>query len=155
MKKGTIVLLFLCLLPALALGEGVIRLHIIAPSDSAEDQAMKLAVRDEVLAVIRGQGAGECFEDLRRLKPQMVAAARRAGYEGDMTLQTGLLYFDRRELGGREFPAGFYPAARLVMGQGKGRNWWGLLNPDFTQALLGDGEIVWYTPRIISLWFII
>lgn len=152
MKRLLVCLLFLCLCPVICQGEGVVRLHILAQSDSQADQALKLAVKDHVLAAIAGRGEGDLFASLHRELPRIRQAARRAGFEGKVTLQTGWFHFDERELNGHVYPAGYYPAARILLGEGNGQNWWGLLNPDLTLAAAGDGEVQWYLPHIFSLW---
>ena len=155
MKRVLLYLMLLCLWPGLANAEGLVRLHILAASDSPQDQAMKLAVRDQVLTALAGQGDGDPFSSLHRELPLICQAARQAGFQGPITLQTGWFYFEERQLAGRAYAAGYYPAAKILLGKGEGQNWWGLLNPDLTLAAVGDEEtIAWHLPRILSLWLI-
>ena len=128
------------------------RLHVIAASNSAADQQQKERVRQAILPLIAGRGRGrkgflQCEELIRQ-------AARQAGYKGPLRLYTGLFPFEQRQLGEKIYPAGVYPAALVVLGEGQGRNWWGLLNPSLTQAACGGGEEwIWHLPIIFSRWF--
>jgi len=110
-----------------------IDLHIVANSDSARDQAMKMRVKEAVMGAIAGRGRG--IESFHELWPDIQRAARRAGFGGEMRLETE--------------PT----AVRIILGEGRGHNWWGLLMPDFTEALAGAGEVQWLIPQILRGWF--
>ena len=116
-----------------ALRDELIRLHIVAASDSEEDQALKLRVRDAVLCSLR--------EDLRSVAdveqaraylqenlPKVEAVANRVLQEaGSSDLAKATLQleeFDIRYYDTFTLPAGIYEALRITIGDGEGHNWW-------------------------------
>lgn len=120
-----------------ALADQLIRLHVIAASDSAEDQAAKLEMRDRVLAVLSPALAG-CETREAALS---VIAENRAALEalGDVTVTVGTEYYPTREYGDFALPAGEYVSLRVVMGEGRGANWWCVVFPPLcTEALLTE-----------------
>ena len=115
-----------------------IRLHVVAADDGAAAQALKLQVRDAVLAAVRPLVAdcGDADEAWRRIDQSVdaleAAAAGRAralGYDGPVTAGTGVFDFPDRHYGGVFVPAGEYRALRVVIGAGEGHNWWCVLYP--------------------------
>ena len=116
----------------------VFRLHILANSDSPEDQRVKLAVRDAVLA-----GTADVFAQAQTLA-QAEAAARenldviqalanaellRQGYPPTAQAQLTNMYFNTRVYDTATLPAGRYDALRITLGSGSGRNWWCVMFP--------------------------
>ncbi len=116
------------------LAGGLVRLHIVANSDSAEDQAAKLCLRDEILAILTPAlaeaGNREEAEDiLRGLIPSVEAL-------GELRVSLTWERFPTRDYTGFSLPAGEYLALRVVMGEGQGYNWWCVLYPPLcTEAL--------------------
>ncbi len=115
------------------LADSVIRLHIIANSDSEEDQALKLAVRDRVLEraeALYPQGATlaqarAALEDgLPALAGAGKAAVEAEGYDYPVSARLEECWFPTKEYDGFALPAGNYTALRVVIGEGEGRNWW-------------------------------
>lgn len=115
-----------------------IRLHVVAADDGAAAQALKLRVRDAVLAAVRPLVAdcGDADEAWRRIVESVealqAAAAARAwalGYDGPVVAETGVFDFPDRHYGAVFVPAGEYRALRVVIGAGEGRNWWCVLYP--------------------------
>jgi stage II sporulation protein R len=130
------------------LHEKILRLHVVADSDSAEDQAIKLKVRDAVLASIS--------EDLRNIgdmdrarayirenlpKIQQVAndtlEALGCGDLAVATLQEEL--FDKRIYDTFSLPAGLYEALRITIGSGEGKNWWCVAFPTLCIPATSEG----------------
>ena len=113
---------------------GVLRLHILANSDSPEDQALKLRVRDALLPLF---AAAETYEDARAFVLDHGAALLRtcqstllaAGASYGAQLLLGVSEFPDRTYGGVLFPAGPYDALQIVLGAGAGHNWWCVLFP--------------------------
>ncbi len=142
------------------LSGGVLRLHILANSDSDEDQALKLKVRDAVIAY-----AKELFVDTENKEQAMAQAQQRLSALEQVAEQTlrengcthrvkasvDHTFFPTKEYdNGTRLPAGFYDALRLEIGQAKGRNWWCILYPPLcfggsieqsAQALGESGEL--------------
>ncbi len=120
------------------LADKVVRLHILANSDSEEDQALKLEVRDSVLAraeeiLMASDGRREAEETLREHLGELVALAGKAveaeGYAYPVTVELANTLFPTREYTGFRLPAGDYLALRVVIGEGGGRNWWCVVFP--------------------------
>lgn len=114
--------------------DGILRLHVIANSDSAEDQAVKLRVRDAILACMEpGDTMEEAEAFVRKHGAELLAAAedtlREAGFSYSAQLMLGTYPFPDRTYGGTLYPAGEYEALRVVLGDGAGQNWWCVLFP--------------------------
>lgn len=115
------------------LADSVIRFHVIANSDSQADQALKLAVRDRVLAraeAIYPENAtlDEAQAALEGHLSLLAAAGREVveeqGYDYPVSASLEDCWFPTREYEGFALPAGNYTALRVTIGEGKGRNWW-------------------------------
>lgn len=119
--------------------EDVLRLHVIAESDSAEDQALKLKVRDAVLdrvseRVESCQNFDEAYStveamlcDIEKAAETCVAAERSETVPVTVTLSREK--YPRRDYGIACLPAGVYPSLRVILGEGEGKNWWCVLFP--------------------------
>lgn len=116
----------------------LIRLHVIANSDTATDQALKLKVRDRILAETRPllekvSGTEEAARILKASLPRLQAAAqdelRRHGSTYPVQVEMGRFSFPTRAYGTKILPAGEYEAVRVVIGRGNGRNWWCVIFP--------------------------
>ena len=116
----------------------VLRLHVIANSDSEEDQSLKLKVRDRILSetgdlFLTSTSYEEAVELTNKILPQIIDAAedeiRANGF--DYTVQAKLDYtdFDTRHYDGYTLPAGEYFALNVTIGEGQGRNWWCVMFP--------------------------
>lgn len=115
------------------LADSVIRFHVIANSDSQEDQSLKLAVRDRVLAQAEKLYPQDAtLEEARQALEghlNALAAAGRAvveeqGYDYPVSAQLTRCWFPTKEYEGFALPAGDYEALRIVIGEGAGQNWW-------------------------------
>ena len=116
----------------------VVRLHVVANSNGAEDQAVKLLVRDAVLeeAARWYQGAGSMEEASSQLCThlQSIAGAarqvlREQGVDYSATAQMTEMYFPTRDYGDFRLPAGRYRTLRVTLGEGAGKNWWCVVFP--------------------------
>ena len=134
---------------ALALGtqarlaDRVVRLHVLANSDSEADQALKLRVRDVVLdraeALLAQSGDRREAEALLRehlAEFQQVAAAEiaAAGYDYPVSVELEDTRFPTREYDGFTLPAGEYLALRVLIGAAEGQNWWCVVFPPLCTA---------------------
>ncbi len=121
------------------LGGGVLRLHILANSDSDEDQALKLKVRDAVIAYAKElfahtenkeQAMAQAQQSLTKLEQVAEQTLRENGCSDRVKASVDHTFFPTKEYdNGTRLPAGFYDALRLEIGQAKGRNWWCILYP--------------------------
>lgn len=121
-----------------ALAGDVLRLHVLANSDSEEDQALKLAVRDRVLAEAAGylasvgdraQAETVLSGALESLAQAGAEAVAEAGYSYPVAVSLENAWFPTKEYGGFSLPAGEYRALRVVIGAGEGHNWWCVVFP--------------------------
>lgn len=115
------------------LADSVIRLHVIANSDSDADQTLKLAVRDRVLEEAQGLYPENATLDEARAALEghlntLAAAGREVveeqGRDYPVTARLEDCWFPTREYEGFALPAGNYTALRVTIGEGQGRNWW-------------------------------
>ncbi len=115
----------------------VIRLHILANSDSESDQALKLKVRDAILYEYKDRLAcadeAEAEATVEALLPEIQQTAERVireeGYGYTVTLHFTEEYYPTRAYGSLRFPAGEYRSLRIRIGEGTGQNWWCVLFP--------------------------
>ena len=129
------------------LADKLIRLHVIANSDSEEDQALKLQVRDTMLELTQLQvnGRDEARTSLVQLLPDIQKAAedclREQGCEDPVEVTLGLESYPTRVYDNFALPAGNYQSLRIVIGEGKGENWWCVVFPSICfRATMGDLE---------------
>ena len=125
--------------------EGIIRLHVIANSDTVGDQALKLKVRDAVIEYLQKQDDLHTVDDTREyLEANLgslekisegIIAANGRDYSAHAKL--GVRYIPEKTYGDITFPAGNYEALNITLGDGKGENWWCVLFPPL--CLLDEG----------------
>ena len=111
----------------------LVRLHVIAASDSAADQAEKLAVRDAVLRCLtpklrHAQSADEARQIILRAEPLIRRAAAGAAKQPVRT-DFGTEHYPTRDYGAFALPAGNYLSLRVMLGAGEGKNWWCVVFP--------------------------
>jgi len=129
------------------LADKVVRLHVLANSDSEEDQALKLHVRDAILTetenILRAAPDRAAAEtSLREALPELTALAQEAiaaeGYGYGVTAELRDTVFPTREYDGFTLPAGEYLALRVVIGEGAGHNWWCVVFPPLCMETTTD-----------------
>ena len=133
-----------------AIAGGLLRLHVVAHSDSAHDQAVKLQVRDAVLDFCEPllDGARDQEQVRNRLEGNMQALADCAqrtllaqGERRAVTVQLAEEYYPTRDYPTFSLPAGEYLGLRVTIGEGTGRNWWCVVFPPLcSQAAAGEEE---------------
>lgn len=120
------------------LAEKVIRLHVVANSDSDADQALKLQVRDAVLdetnTLLSGresaqEAASILQENLVDLGYKASETVFQEGYSYQVQVSLEDTWFPTRQYEGGSLPAGTYQALRVVIGEGEGKNWWCVVFP--------------------------
>ena len=116
----------------------VLRLHVIANSDSEEDQALKLKVRDQVLATLKpllenAEDRSSSEAIVRAHLSEVEAAARETAWQEkpgeNVHAELTNTRFPEKTYGDCTFPAGNYDALRITIGEAKGKNWWCVLFP--------------------------
>lgn len=129
-----------------------IRLHVLANSDTIEDQLLKLEVRDAILAalpeqVTQAETPDQAARALRQSLPALQAAAngalRRAHSGQTAALRLENFDFDARDYGSFALPGGTYTALRVELGEAQGHNWFCVLYP----ALCVSGATAEYPTR--------
>lgn len=118
--------------------QSVLRLHILANSDSKEDQALKLKVRDAVLKegsdIFNNASDRETAQQrIEKNSDRLVAIAKRVikenGYDYDVQIKFSNEFFNTRTYDDVTLPAGMYDAVRILIGSGEGKNWWCVMFP--------------------------
>ena len=144
------------------LASQVIRLHILANSDSEEDQALKLEVRDRVLETTSALLAGETepqaaavlldqhLEDIAQTAAQEISAQ---GHDDRVEVRLEQTWFPTRQYQGISLPAGNYLALRILIGAAEGHNWWCVVFPNLCLPAVSERalEASTLTPGQISL----
>ena len=132
--------------------QSVFRLHVIANSDSKEDQNLKYIVRDGILDYINKLSANcsskeevillanENKEELYNMAKKII---EENGYNYDVNISIGNFEFPTKTYGDISFPAGNYDALRVEIGEAKGQNWWCVMFPplcfvDVTSGIVPD-----------------
>ena len=132
----------------------VVRLHILANSDETIDQAAKLKVRDAVLGALSERMKGmknaeQAEEYLSQNTEEIVLLAEKTladfGRSYGASASVGNSVFPKREYAGAVYPAGEYAALKIVLGEGKGQNWWCVAFPplcfnDWTEVEQADAQ---------------
>lgn len=131
------------------LASQVVRLHIIAQSDSEQDQKIKLDVRDAVLdiltpALAETQDMDEAQEIISDRLPELEAAAEAALLAGGTPASAQAVLsvenYPLRVYDGFSLPAGDYVSLRIVLGEGEGHNWWCVVFPPLCMAAAEDED---------------
>ncbi len=139
------------------LTDHVIRLHVVANSDSQADQQLKLQVRDGVIAYLSDNAdphmtVQQAAQWLESQLPQLQAVAEKraaaAGWTGSVAVSFAREVFPTREYDTFSLPAGVYQSLRITLGEGAGKNWWCVVFPslclpatteDFQDTAVGAG----------------
>ena len=155
--------------------EGLVRLHVVAASDDATEQAIKLDVRDAVLSYLepRLDSAADIAgaEALIEANLDGIAAAAESAAQGrEVNVTLGEEYYPTREYDTFSLPAGRYQSLRVTLGEGAGHNWWCVVFPPLcltaaeseaafeeldgeTRAIISsDGGGVQFKFRLLELW---
>ena len=129
------------------LNQELIRLHVVANSDSEEDQNIKLRVRDAIVASL-SEGMADIAdvpaakEYLRENLPKIEAIANRtleaAGVDSRAAVTLCKETFDIRHYDTFTLPAGVYESLRVVIGEGQGKNWWCVAFPSLCMGATSE-----------------
>ena len=120
------------------LNESVLRLHVIANSDSLADQTLKLKARDLVIEMMKEEFSGmnnmeqasqAALKELPEIKRQVEEVVRANGYNYPVEVSLGEYPFPSKSYGNLVLPRGEYQAVRVTLGEGEGKNWWCVLFP--------------------------
>lgn len=134
------------------IADSVFRLHVIANSDSAEDQNLKYIVRDKVIEYMSSISPNASSkEDVIEIakanldKIQAIASQtiRENGYTYSVNVEVGNFSFPSKRYGDITLPPGYYDALRIKIGEAEGQNWWCVMFPplcfvDVTSGVVPD-----------------
>ena len=129
------------------LADRVVRLHVLANSDSEADQALKLQVRDVVLvrateilqqSTDRAEAETRLRESLPELEALAQAEVQANGYDYAVMAELEETSFPTKDYDGFSLPAGEYLALRILIGEGAGQNWWCVVFPPLCTAAAAD-----------------
>ena len=116
----------------------ILRFHVLANSNSTQDQNLKLKVRTMLLNTIYEEmGENASLEETKkyvrshknRLEKKAETYMKTLGYDYPAHMELATTYFPTKTYGDMVFPCGNYEAVRVKLGEGKGRNWWCVLYP--------------------------
>lgn len=143
--RGAIALLLVAMvmgtIPTEAEGEiynDTLRLHILANSDTREDQELKLCIRDKILTKYgkmlgQGNSIDEAKVSVEAMLPLIESDAKtwisELGYDYTVKASLSEEWYDTREYEGFSLPAGYYSSLRIIIGEGEGQNWWCVMYP--------------------------
>ena len=139
-----------------AIYESTVRLHILAPSDSSEDQALKLAVRDEILKrysyALEASDAADAEEKIRAALPDIRALAADIAADAGYTATAEIVreWYDTRTYGDTTLPCGTYTSLRITLGTGEGQNWWCVMYPPLCLDIATEDARADSTADIVS-----
>lgn len=132
------------------ISDSVFRLHVIANSDSDEDQALKLKVRDKLLEYMNSlcsstsskedamRIANEHIEDFSEIAKDVILEN---GYDYDVEISVGECDFPTKNYGDVSLPAGTYDALRVKIGSANGHNWWCVMFPPLCFVDVSSGVV--------------
>lgn len=121
-----------------AIYEDTVRLHILANSDSEDDQALKIKLRDEILAAYGkslsvfesvDEAKASLSEKLYEIKEFADGKLRELGYDYTTDVTLSREWYDTRDYGEFSLPCGYYTSLRVIIGEGEGQNWWCIMFP--------------------------
>ena len=127
----------------------VLRMHVLANSDSEEDQALKQQVRDRLLeisreiyshAATREEAVRQTNAHLQLLQEEAQKVVALRGYDYRVSVALENSYFTTRTYGDVTLPAGNYQALRVVIGEGEGHNWWCVMFPPLCISAASEDE---------------
>lgn len=148
--------LFVCIISCISfendcedIRQSVLRLHVIASSDTTEDQQLKLKVRDALLekgadiftendSLIMAQEKVE--NSLSMLKETAESTVKELGYTYPVAVQLTESYFPTRQYENITLPAGTYNAVKVIIGEGEGKNWWCVMFPPLCLPAASENE---------------
>ena len=129
-----------------AIDASLLRLHVLAVDDSAEEQAIKLRVRDAVLDYLsvrleEAQSKAEAAEILSRSLSGVHDAAAEAAEGRPVTVTLGRERYPTRIYDALALPAGEYDSLRVILGAGRGQNWWCVVFPPLCMSVESTEEL--------------
>lgn len=132
------------------ISSSVFRLHVIANSNSDEDQSLKYKVRDSLLNYMNNickdcnskeEAINIVSEHQEEFKQVALETIRNEGYSYDVKIEIGNFEFPTKHYGDISLPAGFYDALKVEIGKAEGRNWWCVMFPSLCFVDVSSGIV--------------
>ena len=132
------------------LANSVFRLHVIANSDSKEDQDLKYIVRDNLLNYMntlcadcstKEEAISLAQNNIDTFKQIALDTIQSEGYSYDVNVQIGNFEFPTKKYGDISLPAGYYDALKVQIGEAKGQNWWCVMFPPLCFVDVSSGVV--------------
>lgn len=132
------------------IANSVFRLHVLANSDSEEDQSLKYKVRDNLLKYMneicvdcstKQEAIEKVYEYQDNFKQIALETIKNEGYSYDVNINIGNFEFPTKHYGDISLPAGFYDALRVEIGEAKGQNWWCVMFPPLCFVDISSGIV--------------
>lgn len=132
------------------ISNSVFRLHVIANSDSTEDQNLKLIIRDELLKYMNSltenitskeaaiEIAKQHEEDFYKIAKQTII---NNGYNYDVKIEIGNFFFPTKHYGDISLPSGYYDSLKVEIGSASGQNWWCVMFPPLCFVDMSTGIV--------------
>ena len=143
-----------------AIYEDTVRLHILANSDSKEDQAVKLLVRDAVLSefsavLADAESQEDAVKKIESITPEIVSVAERVikenGYTYEARVRVDKEWYGTREYDNFTLPAGEYTSLVISLGDAEGKNWWCVMYPPLCLDACTEDASIAYSDEEIKL----
>jgi len=156
LEIAVFVSLFICVLSSLSfdrdcedIRQNLLRLHVIASGDTQKEQELKLKIRDAILSagadifsenddLIKARSKAE--KNIEKLQSIAESTLRSNGYTYPVEIEVAECYFPTRQYENITLPAGKYNAIRVIIGEGKGKNWWCVMFPPMCLPAAKDNE---------------
>jgi len=132
------------------IANSVFRLHVLANSNSQEDQNLKYKVRDDLLQYMnkickdcktKQEAISLVEEHQEEFKQIAIDTIQKEGFSYDVNINIGNFEFPTKNYGDISLPAGFYDALRVEIGEAKGQNWWCVMFPPLCFVDISSGII--------------
>ena len=132
------------------ISESVFRLHVIANSNSTEDQNLKYTIRDNLLEYMN-EICKTCYskqeainivkQNQNKFKEIAINTINEQGYSYNVNIEIGNFEFPTKTYGDISLPAGFYDALKVEIGEAKGQNWWCVMFPPLCFVDISSGIV--------------
>lgn len=132
------------------ISNSVFRLHVIANSDSEQDQSLKYKVRDNLIKYMNNICANCSTKQeainlvtlhQEEFKQVALETIKNEGYCYDVNIEIGNFEFPTKQYGDISLPAGFYDALKVEIGEAKGKNWWCVMFPSLCFVDISNGIV--------------
>lgn len=139
--------------------QNTLRVHVIANSDTSEDQALKLALKEHIYPYLQSlvsdaKDTKDATEQLMLHQSEIEEYVNNylcdQPKKASAVVEISPMYYPRRSSEGYTLPAGTYTSLRVILGEGQGQNWWGVLYPNLSLYVASDASSEAYLSSSLS-----